>query len=45
VECLASDPQASIADIAQAADLGRVTLYGHFASRGEYVITRLHQAG
>ncbi|TDC70334.1 TetR/AcrR family transcriptional regulator [Streptomyces hainanensis] len=35
VECLSRDPDASVADIAQAAGIGRVTLYGHFASRGE----------
>jgi TetR/AcrR family transcriptional regulator, mexCD-oprJ operon repressor len=37
VQCLARDPQASIAGIAQAAGVGRVTLYGHFASRGELI--------
>lgn len=31
--CLARDPDASMADIAAAAGLGRVTVYGHFASR------------
>ncbi|MFD5321720.1 TetR/AcrR family transcriptional regulator [Streptomyces sp. NPDC127098] len=35
VECLSRDPDASVADIAQAAGVGRVTLYGHFASREE----------
>jgi AcrR family transcriptional regulator len=35
--CLSRDPQASIADIAAAARVGRVTLYGHFASRGELI--------
>ena len=30
---LARDPDASINDIAQAAGVGRVTLYGHFGSR------------
>jgi AcrR family transcriptional regulator len=33
--CLARDPQASIADIAAAAGVGRITLYGHFSSRLE----------
>ncbi len=37
VACLARDPQASIADIARAAGVGRVTLYGHFASRAELI--------
>ena len=35
--CLARDPDASIADIARAAGVGRVTLYGHFASRAELI--------
>ncbi|MEW9550725.1 TetR/AcrR family transcriptional regulator [Nonomuraea sp. NPDC050783] len=30
---LSSDPSASVADIAKAAGVGRVTLYGHFPSR------------
>ena len=34
---LAEDPDASMADIAAAARVGRVTLYGHFASRRELV--------
>lgn len=33
VRLLSSDPNASVADIAQAAGVGRVTLYGHFPSR------------
>src|ERR1700731_535694 len=32
-DCLSRDPTASIADIAQAAGVGRVTLYGHFGTR------------
>lgn len=35
--CLAADPRASMADIAQAAGVGRVTLYGHFSSRRELI--------
>jgi TetR/AcrR family transcriptional regulator, mexCD-oprJ operon repressor len=35
--CLARDPSSSINDIAQAAGVGRVTLYGHFESRAELV--------
>jgi AcrR family transcriptional regulator len=35
--CLARDPDASVGEIAQAAGVGRVTLYGHFGSRAELV--------
>ncbi len=35
--CLAGDPQATIAHIASAAGVGRVTLYGHFKTRAELV--------
>ena len=35
--CLARDPEASLKDIAQAAGVGRVTLYGHFDSRAVLV--------
>lgn len=35
VVCLAASPDASMTDIAKAAGVGRVTLYGHFASRDE----------
>ena len=34
---LAENPQATVADIAQAAGVGRVTLYGHFKTRAELV--------
>lgn len=34
---LAVDPDASINDIAKAADVGRVTLYGHFDSRATLI--------
>jgi len=37
VDCLSRDPQASIADIAAAAGVGRITLYGHFSSRAELI--------
>ncbi|NVM96570.1 TetR/AcrR family transcriptional regulator [Arthrobacter wenxiniae] len=33
--CLAANARASMTEIAQAAGVGRVTLYGHFSSRGE----------
>jgi AcrR family transcriptional regulator len=36
-DCLGRDPTASIADIARAAGVGRVTLYGHFGTRAELV--------
>ena len=35
--CLVADPDASIAQIAAAAGVGRMTLYGHFKTRGELV--------
>ena len=36
-ECLARDPDVSVNDIAKAAGVGRVTLYGHFESRAALV--------
>jgi AcrR family transcriptional regulator len=36
-ECLSRDPNASIDDIAKAAGVGRMTLYGHFRNRKELV--------
>ena len=36
-ECLVADPDANITDIAKRAGVGRVTLYGHFASRTELI--------
>ncbi|WP_067438902.1 TetR/AcrR family transcriptional regulator [Nocardioides jensenii] len=36
-ECLARDPDATINQVAQAAGVGRVTLYGHFDSRATLV--------
>jgi AcrR family transcriptional regulator len=35
--CLSRDPDVSIGEIAKTAGVGRVTLYGHFASRTELV--------
>lgn len=35
--CLARDPEVSIADIATAAGVGRITLYGHFKTRADLV--------
>jgi TetR/AcrR family transcriptional regulator, mexCD-oprJ operon repressor len=43
-ECLARDPDSSINDIAKAAGVGRVTLYGHFESRAELVSQVVAQA-
>jgi AcrR family transcriptional regulator len=34
---LVADPQATVADIAHAAGVGRVTLYGHFKTRADLV--------
>jgi TetR/AcrR family transcriptional repressor of mexCD-oprJ operon len=48
VACLSRDPDASVGEIAQAAGVGRVTLYGHFASREaliEAALTRLLDEG
>lgn len=36
-ECLGRRPEATLAEIAEAAGVGRVTLYGHFPSRAELV--------
>lgn len=35
--CLVRDPEVSIADIAAAAGVGRITLYGHFKTRADLV--------
>jgi TetR/AcrR family transcriptional repressor of mexCD-oprJ operon len=48
VACLSRDPEASVGEIAEAAGVGRVTLYGHFASREaliEAALTRLLDEG
>lgn len=37
IRLLAADPRASMADIAAAAGVSRVTMYGHFSSRKELV--------
>jgi TetR/AcrR family transcriptional regulator, mexCD-oprJ operon repressor len=41
--CLARDPNASMSDIAAAAGLGRVTIYGHFSSRGALIEAVVHR--
>jgi TetR/AcrR family transcriptional regulator, mexCD-oprJ operon repressor len=43
-ECLARDPDISINDIAKAAGVGRVTLYGHFESRAQLVAQVVERA-
>jgi AcrR family transcriptional regulator len=35
--CLIEDPDANVGDIAKAAGVGRVTLYGHFGTRAELI--------
>lgn len=42
--CLARDPEASINTIAQAAGVGRMTLYGHFPNRGALVAAATERA-
>jgi AcrR family transcriptional regulator len=41
--CLARDPEVSVAAIAAAAGVGRITLYGHFKTRAELVDAVLTQ--
>ncbi|BDB58714.1 MULTISPECIES: TetR/AcrR family transcriptional regulator [Rhodococcus] len=41
---LSRDPDASIGEIAKAAGVGRVTLYGHFPTRAELVTTVVQRA-
>lgn len=36
-ECLTADPDATVAEIARRAGVGRVTLYGHFPTRADLV--------
>ncbi|GAB3753762.1 TetR/AcrR family transcriptional regulator [Microlunatus parietis] len=48
ISCLGTNPEASMAEIAKAAGVGRVTLYGHFPSREvlvEAALTRLLERG
>jgi TetR/AcrR family transcriptional repressor of mexCD-oprJ operon len=48
VACLSRNPEASVGEIAQAAGVGRVTLYGHFGSREaliEAALSRLLDEG
>jgi TetR/AcrR family transcriptional regulator, mexCD-oprJ operon repressor len=41
---LGSDPEASVSEIARAAGVGRVTLYGHFPNRADLVDAALAKA-
>ena len=41
-ECLTVNANASLSDIAQAAGIARITLYGHFSSRSELLAAVLH---
>lgn len=43
-QCLSADPDATIDDIAKAAGVGRMTLYGHFRTRPELVEAALVEA-
>ncbi|MFD5778925.1 TetR/AcrR family transcriptional regulator [Streptomyces sp. NPDC126933] len=43
VACLSRNPDASVSEIAQAAGVGRVTLYGHFPSRDALIEASLKQ--
>lgn len=43
-ECLARDPDVSVNEIAKAAGVGRVTLYGHFESRATLVAEVVERA-
>lgn len=42
-ESLAANPDATLAEIAQAAGVGRITLYGHFRTRAELIEAVLTQ--
>ena len=43
-ECLAKDPDTSVAEIAAAAGVGRMTLYGHFKTRADLLDAVLARA-
>lgn len=44
LRCFGEDPQATMADIARAAGVGRVTLYAHFSSREDLLEAALDRA-
>jgi TetR/AcrR family transcriptional repressor of mexCD-oprJ operon len=43
-DCLTANPSSTLADIAKAASVARITLYGHFASRNELLMALLHRS-
>lgn len=43
-ECLSQNPDTSVDDIARAAGVGRMTLYGHFATRADLIESALADA-
>jgi TetR/AcrR family transcriptional regulator, mexCD-oprJ operon repressor len=43
-DCLVEDPEATVAQIAQRAGVGRVTLYGHFPTRADLVDAAFQEA-
>ena len=43
-ECLTANPNSTLADIAAAASIARITLYGHFASRNDLLMALLHRS-
>jgi TetR/AcrR family transcriptional regulator, mexCD-oprJ operon repressor len=44
VRCLSRNPDASVSEIAKAAGVGRVTVYGHFPNRADLVDAALRRA-
>ena len=44
LRCFTEDPQATMADVARAAGVGRVTLYAHFSSREQLLEAALDRA-
>jgi TetR/AcrR family transcriptional repressor of mexCD-oprJ operon len=44
VDCLSRNPDASVNEVAAAAGVGRITLYGHFPSRADLVEAALARA-
>lgn len=44
VECLGRNPEVSVSEIAKAAGVGRVTLYGHFPNRTDLVDAAIARA-
>jgi TetR/AcrR family transcriptional repressor of mexCD-oprJ operon len=44
IRCLSRNPEASVSEIAKAAGVGRVTVYGHFPNRADLVDAALTRA-